>query len=498
MTSDPPTSVGLFITTDEPVDVSVRVTSDLTTPAYDVTLTTGYGRHAVFSLPQTPTAGVDFRVTDGTQRNKAVYIKAEGNRRVSVYGFNHELRSSDAFQVYPCHEFDISGRYVYMIMSERGHISEPRQSQFLMVGCDRATTNVRIFPATSITLPDATQQTLRGMRGELDIAGRDTYLVTTGSELDPTGTVLRSDQPLAVFSGHQCSQVPFGITACDHLVEQIPPHVVWGRLFFTVPVLGRTSGENYRIGAIETGTEVTATCVRSSSSTPTEELRVNIPGGNPNVVNVGGQVTPNWASFSTVNGIDPQFCCIEANKPVIVMQYSIGHTLNSPTSEDGDPFMATVPPVRQYLNNFTITSSKETGQNFTGSIGVTVSSVFFDNSMSARNSIQVDGNPLVPADSGGWKPIYCSDEEVCGYGARQEFGAGSFNVFHTNPLAGMYVEVTGLDREVSFGYTSGLEFEEIGRTFSNLFTNLHTIFSRDLACVIMQMDTEYLLICQMP
>ena len=472
MTSDPPTSVGLFITTDEPVDVSVRVTSDLTTPPYDVTRTTGYGRHAVFSLPQTPTAGVDFRVTDGTQRNKAIYIKAEGNRRVSVYGFNHEQRSSDAFQVYPCHEFDISGRYVYMIMSEKGHNTEPRQSQFLMVGCDRATTNVRIFPATSITLPGATQQTLRGTRGDLNIAGRDTYLVTTGSELDPTGTVLRSNQPLAVFSGHQCSQVPFGDTACDHLVEQIPPHVVWGRLFFTVPVLGRTSGENYRIGAIEADTVVTATCVRIESTTPTNELRVTIPGGNPNT---GVQIIPNWAEFDTVNGNDPQFCCIEANKPVIVMQYSKGHTLNSPTSEDGDPFMATVPPVRQYLNNFTVTSSKEISQNFTGSVGVTVSSVFFDNSMSARNSIQVDGNPLVPANSDGWTPIYCNNLEVCGYGAREEVGAGSFNVFHTNPLAGMYVEVTGLDREVSFGYTSGLEFQATGCTFSNLLSS--TTFS---------------------
>ena len=483
MTSDPPTSVGLFITTNEPVDVSVRVTSDLTTPPYDVTLTTVYGRHAVFSLPQIPTAGVDFRVTDSSQRNKAVYIKAEGDRKVSVYGFNHEQRSSDAFQVYPCHEFDISGRYVYMVMSERGHFIEPQQSNLLMIGCDRATANVRIFPATTIRLPGAIQQTLRGMRGELNIAGRDTYLVSTGAGQDPTGTVIRSTQPIAVFSGHQCAQVPFGVTACDHLVEQVPPHVVWGRLFFTVPVLGRTSGENYRIGAIEANTEVTATCVRIGSTNPTAELRVTISGGNPNVVNAGDQIIPNWAEFDTVNGTDPQFCCIEANKPVIVMQYSKGHTLNSPTSEDGDPFMATVPPVCQYINNFTVTSSVEISQNFKGSIGVTVSSVFFDNSVSARNSIQVDGNPLVPADTGGWKPIYCNNLEVCGYGARQEVGVGSFNVFHTNPLAGMSVEVTGLDREVSFGYTSGLEFEEIGRTFSNVLRSLHTTYSSNLACI---------------
>ena len=116
-----------------------------------------------------------------------------------------------------------------------------------------------------------------------------------------------------------------------------------------------------------------------------------------------------------------------------------------------------------------------------------MSSLFFDNSMSARNSIQVDGNPLVPADSGGWKPIYCSDGEVCGYGARQEVGDGSFNVFHTNPLAGIYVEVTGLDQEVSIGYTSGLEFEEIGRTFSSLLSNLYTTLSPNLSCITIKL-----------
>ena len=481
--SVPPKIVGLFITTDEPVDVSVRVTSDLMTPPYDVTRTTRYGEHAVFLLPQIRTPNVDFRVTNGSQRNKAVYIKAEGDRKVSVYGFNNEQVSSDAFQVYPCHEYAVSDMYMYMVMSERGHKTEPRRSKLLMIGCDKATANVVIYPATTTILPGATQQTLRGMSGEFNIAGHDTYLVSTISGLDPTGTIIQSTQPLAVFSGHQCAQVPFGVTACDHLIEQIPPHVVWGRLFFTVPVLGRSSGENYRIGAVYDSTEVTATCVQSNSTAPTTELRVNISGGIPNVINAGDHIIPNWAEFETVSGIDPQFCCIEANKPVIVMQYSYGHTMNSLISNNGDPSMATVTPVRQYINNFTVITSLEVGQNFTSSIGVAVSSVFFDNSLSARNSIQVDGNPLVPADSGGWKPIYCSDGEVCGYAARQEVGAGSFNVFHTNPLAGIYVSVTGFNREVSFGYSSGFEFEKIGRTFSNV---LHTTFARNLACLYMQ------------
>ena len=478
MDSDPVVPVSLFITTDEPVDVSVRVTSDF--GPYNVSLSTGYGRHAIFSLPLSPIPGLDFRVSDISQRNKAIYIKAEGDRTVSVYGFNQERMSSDAFQVFPCRRYAIDGNYAYMVMSERGHETETRQSQTLMVGCDKgAIAEVNIFPSTSITLPSpdgiSTTQILRGEEGNLNIAGRDTYLFTTGPDQDITGTLIRSTLPIAVFSGHRCAQVPYGITACDHLVQQIPPHVVWGRLFFTVPVFRRfegvthRSGERYRIGAVHADTEVTATCVGVGSNNYTERLRVNIPGGNPNEIeNTGDRIIQNWAIFNTSNEDDPQYCCIEASRPVIVMQYSVGHSLNRPTSEQGDPFMVLVPPVRQYINNFTVTATKDISLNFTASIGVTVSSMFFDNSTSAHNSIQVDGNPLAPVDSGVWKPIYCSDGEVCGYGARQEVGAGSFNVFHTNPLAGLSVEVTGIANQASFGYTSGLEFEATGRTFSNL------------------------------
>ena len=213
------------------------MTSNFTDPPYVVTKTTGYGRHAVFSFPWTIT------VSNQEERNKAIYVKAEGDKKVSVYAFNvEEQGTSDAFQVYPCHEYAINGtRYIYMIMSAEGLYSSYHRidlnSHFLMVGCNKAETNAKLYPSATAQVPGSTAAVERG--SDVDVAigdGHGTFLVE--SQQDLTGTVVLTNKPIALFTGHHCANVPFGTPACDHLVEQVPPHITWGRLFFTVPVTG--------------------------------------------------------------------------------------------------------------------------------------------------------------------------------------------------------------------------------------------------------------------
>ena len=59
--------LAIFVTTDEPVDVHVTVISDFTDPPYKVTKTTGYGRHAMFSFPETG-PNVEFSVRNRCAR----------------------------------------------------------------------------------------------------------------------------------------------------------------------------------------------------------------------------------------------------------------------------------------------------------------------------------------------------------------------------------------------------------------------------------------------
>jgi hypothetical protein len=57
----------------------------------------------------------------------------------------------------------------------------------------------------------------------------------SGAPLDPTGTSIDSDRPVAVFSGHECANVPFDRRACDHLEEQLLPVGALGRSYLFAP-----------------------------------------------------------------------------------------------------------------------------------------------------------------------------------------------------------------------------------------------------------------------
>ena len=91
-------------------------------------------------------------------------------------------------------------------------------------------------------------------------------------QFDPTGTRITSTRPIAVFTGHECANIPVGTTeACDHVVQQVPPQLTWGRRFFTIPVVGRYSGDHYRVATINPNTQFTVTCRTLTNPTPTTE-----------------------------------------------------------------------------------------------------------------------------------------------------------------------------------------------------------------------------------
>ncbi len=59
--------------------------------------------------------------------------------------------------------------------------------------------------------------------------GQFLNLETEGPEgADLTGSVVTSNRPVLVFSGHECANIPLGVNFCDHLEEMMPSVDTWG------------------------------------------------------------------------------------------------------------------------------------------------------------------------------------------------------------------------------------------------------------------------------
>lgn len=69
--------------------------------------------------------------------------------------------------------------------------------------------------------------------------GESYQLFSKDDNGDFSGTYIRADQPVAVFAGHACANVPESNLWCDHLVEQQRPVSQWGRQF----AITRTAGQ---------------------------------------------------------------------------------------------------------------------------------------------------------------------------------------------------------------------------------------------------------------
>lgn len=77
--------------------------------------------------------------------------------------------------------------------------------------------------------------------------GETMQLLSQGTDLirtiDLTGTYVRGNGPLAVFSGHECANVPNYRIACDHIEEQLFPIETWGRRYAVSPLHYRDHDE---------------------------------------------------------------------------------------------------------------------------------------------------------------------------------------------------------------------------------------------------------------
>ena len=147
-----------------------------------------------------------------------------------------------------------------------------------------------------------------------------------------TGTHIVSNQPISIFSGHECAYSPptQGVQ-CDHLVEQIPPTATWGRIFLTAPSADRKTGDIFKIVAPQENTVINITCVNQAATVDTPIApKFNVTLG-------AARNSWNFTAAAT------EYCSIEASKPILVAQLGVGDV-----NIGVDTYMTLVPAVSQY------------------------------------------------------------------------------------------------------------------------------------------------------
>ena len=303
-----PLELQLFITSD--FDTKVKI--EFKKGNYSQEIFVRAGQIVAVKLSEFTQATL-FEIEDVGQ---AVHITSD--KPISVYGLNRRHQTTDSFLAFPV---EVLGTE-YIVMSYYSFSSE-MQSTFAIVATEDDT-EIEITPtaSTSMGRPAGRPFKITLNRGNVyQVGAKNQGLSGNSRAVDLTGSYIKANKKIAVFGGHQCANVPStAVTACNVLVEQLPPINTWGKHFY--------------IGAFHSRSFYTYRVLASQDSTKVFEDTTLI-----RVLNRG-----EFVQRDSRRNIQ-----IIADKPVLVAQYSQG---SGNGDNLGDPMMLLITPVQQYLRKY--------------------------------------------------------------------------------------------------------------------------------------------------
>lgn len=266
-----------------------------------------------------PTAMAHHVLNDVVQ-NMGVHITTQDT--VSVFAINFHPYTADASKVLPVRS--IGTEYIVSTFQGIGG-GFTLNSEFLIVATEDGT-EVEITPSVATSGGHAA-----GVPYLVQLNQGETYQVMAASNnTDLSGSTIVATpssgtcRPFAVFAGAQCTNIPNGCTACDHIFDQLLPTEAWGDEYYIVPFTG-TSGYTYSVTARDNGTSV------------------SVDGGAPFVLNAGQS-----QFFNNV----PTGVQVTGSSPIAVTQFMQGVTC----SITGDPAMLSLNGDDQKISNVTFST----------------------------------------------------------------------------------------------------------------------------------------------
>ncbi|MCY1004555.1 IgGFc-binding protein [Nannocystis pusilla] len=258
----------------------------------------------------------------------------------------------------------------------------------------------------------------QGNGNNITLDDGDVLQITSANGGDPTGTIVTANKPIQVIGGHDCTQVPIGTVACDHLEESMFPIEALAKKYIVAPPVQVPNN------ALEKAVIVR---VVASEDNTTLTFTPDQPG-NKVLAKAGDFVQLAQSTNKYV---------VEADKKILVTEYMVGQGANFGTS---DPAMLVAVPSEQFRSSYLFYAQTAWSANFVDIIAP-------NNSM-----VQVDGaavNNFAAIGASGYSLAHVKLSNA---------GNGSHTVTSNNKVG---ISVYGVIDYGSYWYPGGLDLDVI-------------------------------------
>lgn len=232
--------------------------------------------------------------------------------------------------------------------------TESNLRAFLTIVGTRENTTIQVEPNADIVAGGPIEATPMGETLEVELGPFDVLnLETGGFNADFTGSLIRADQPVVVFSGSEASDAPWFETiaerqcCADHLEEQLDPIRTAGKHYVVTVGANRTLALE-RAGA-DIGVEAQREFFRVVAVTEGgAELTVTVPELGKRSLKLAAK--RDWVEFTSSSHFE-----LESDRPVMVGSISPSQTAaNIPSGSfpGGDPSFMILPPTEQFRHSY--------------------------------------------------------------------------------------------------------------------------------------------------
>lgn len=383
-----------------------------------ITQTFNVGPHEVLPIfPQASGSAIPDQSLDGTGVTTRAYHLVS-NRPVVAYQFNPldnvGVFSNDASLLLPVPTLDAR----YYVLGWPTLTRRPDAHDFhgyiAVVATTAGTTNVTITPRSATIAGGDVPALTVGTPYVRALEQGQVLALEAGPDGDLSGSLVEADQPIALFTGHEATNMTAAPGSCcaDHLEDQVFPTSVWGMTYAVARSLPRGSEpDRLRILAQHDGTVVTFDPA-SAGTCPT------LAAGELCTIDIRADLE------------------IMASAPVLVGHYllAVGAGGDAP----GDPSLAFSVPVEQFRTSYDLLVPSQYATNYLSIVTPVGADVMLDGANLA--------DQLTAFGSG----LYA--------GGRVTLAAGAHQL---ECPSGCGVEIGGYDSAVSYLLSGGLDLERI-------------------------------------